>query len=131
GRARSVTHATANRYTAVMIASTTRAAARCTRSEADGAGDATLMGVLGLDLGAIAGPQGVEGPRPVDAPVGVCAEEVALTLHERGGEPLGAQPVVVRQRGGERRCRDAGGGRRRDDPPPRVLSAAERLDEVR
>ena len=45
-------------------------------------------GALGLDLGAVAGPEGVEDALLVDALVGVRAEEVALALHEGGGQAL-------------------------------------------
>ena len=54
--------------------------------------------VFGFDLGAVARPQGVEGALLVDALVGVRAEEVALALHQGGGQPVGAEAVVVRQR---------------------------------
>ncbi len=41
-----------------------------------------------LDLGAVPGPEGVEDAVTVHALVGVGAEEVALSLNERGGQPF-------------------------------------------
>ena len=70
-------------------------------------------------------------PVLVDPLVGVRAEEVALALDQRGGQPLGAQPVVVGQGGGEARRRDAGLRRAGDHAPPRVLGAGDRIGEVR
>jgi hypothetical protein len=58
----------------------------------------STVGVFGFDLGAVARPEGVEGAGLVDALVGVRAEEVALALYQGGGQPLGADAVVVRQR---------------------------------
>src|SRR3954454_23857182 len=62
---------------------------------------------VGPDLGAILGPADVERAVLVDAPVGVRAEEVAQALDQRGRPALAAVAVVVRQRRGERRHRDA------------------------
>ena len=49
----------------------------------------------------------VEGAFAIGTPVGVRAEEVPLALDQRRRQPLGPQPVVVRQRGGEAGGRDA------------------------
>ncbi len=89
------------------------------------------MRVFRLDLGAVARPQRVECAFLVDALVGVRAEEVALSLHERGGEAVGTDAVVVRQRRRERRRRDTGLGCRDDDSAPGGLGAGDRLGEVR
>ena len=87
------------------------------------------VGVLGFDLGAVAGPLGVEGAVLVDALVGVRSEEVTLSLHEGGREAVAADAVVVRQRRGERRCGDAGLGGGDDDATPGGLTARERFGD--
>src|SRR5690606_35686466 len=75
---------------------------------------ATAVPVIGsgLHFGAVPAPQGVELAGAVGAFVGVGTEEVALALGEGGGQPVGAQPVVVGQRRREGRDGDAelGGG---------------------
>ena len=48
-----------------------------------------------LNLGAVAGPEGVEGARQVDALVGVRTKEVALTLNQGGSEALAAKTIEV------------------------------------
>ena len=100
------------------------------RSAARGCGDPSVR-VFGFDLGAVARPQGVEGAGLVDALVGVRAEEVALALHEGGGEALGAEAVVVRQRRRERGGGDAGARGDRTIRRQDALRAPEGLDEVR
>ena len=67
---------------------------------------------------------------PVDALVGVGAEQVALTLDERGGQALGAQAVVVGQRRGERRRRYTVGRSLGDDPTPGGDAVPDCLGEV-
>ena len=64
---------------------------------------------LGGHFAAVATPQRVEPlvRVGVDAAVGVRAEEVPQTLGQRRGQPLGAQRVVVGQRRGEARDRNA------------------------
>ena len=83
------------------------------------------------DLGAVPAPERVERAVLVDALIGVRAEEVALTLHERGREPVGAQAVVVRQRRRERGGRDAGDRSGGDDASPGVLRAGDDAAEER
>jgi len=63
--------------------------------------------------------------------VGVRAEEVALALDERRGQPLRAQAVVVRERRRERGRRDTSLRRDRDDAAPALLRARDRVAEVR
>src|ERR671914_961632 len=82
------------------------------------------------DLGAVAAPQGVERAVAVDAAVGVRAEEVALSLRERGRKPFGPQRVVVGQRGGEPGGGHAELGGGGDHAPPAVLRGADRGGEV-
>src|SRR4029453_6547092 len=72
-----------------------------------------LVGVDGRDFGLVFAPQRVERTFGINAAVGVRTEEVALALDQCSGNALAAQAVVVRQRGGEDRYRDAqldGGG---------------------
>src|SRR5690606_20145414 len=92
------------------------------------AGDPRSVRVDGFDLAAVPRPQGVEGALAVDAAVGVRAEEVALPLHERGRQPVGAQPVVVRERRRERRRGDARLGRGDHDATPGLLGAGHGID---
>ena len=79
----------------------------------------------------VTGPLGVEGAIGVGAVVGVGAEVVAQALDQGGGQPIPAQPVVVRQRRREGRRRDAGRGGLRHDPPPAVEAIAHRGGEIR
>jgi hypothetical protein len=60
----------------------------------------------------------------------VRAEEVALPLDQRRGQPLGPEPVVVGQRRREARRRDALLGRERHDPAPPLLGATHGVQEV-
>mmetsp|Transcript_16072 Transcript_16072/g.60802 ORF Transcript_16072/g.60802 Transcript_16072/m.60802 type:complete len:597 (+) Transcript_16072:1159-2949(+) len=73
------------------------------------------------------GPLGVDGlvGEPVGAVVGVGAEEVALSLHEVGGEAGAAVLVQVGERGGERGDGDAAGRGQRDDAAPGVLAGVD------
>src|SRR5699024_2381204 len=57
-------------------------------------------------------------------------EEVSLALNQRGRQALGAQGVVVRERGGKHRNRVPLGGRGPDDAAPRVHQTRHLLQEV-
>src|SRR5260370_875982 len=81
-------------------------------------------------LGAVLRPQGVKDAVTVRTAVGVRAEVVAQALDEGGGQALGAQRVVVGQRGREAGDGDAearGGGHH---VAPGVLGAGQVLAEL-
>ena len=69
--------------------------------------------------------------RLVHPVVGMRAEVVPQGLDERGGQPVPAQAVVVGQRGGERRGRDAGRRGLGHHPAPAVHAVLHGRDEVR
>ena len=85
----------------------------------------------GFDLGAISTPQSVELALGIGALVGVRTEEVALSLCQGRRQTLGTQRVVVRERGCERRHRDAERRSRDDDAPPTVDRVLDGVTEVR
>ena len=65
----------------------------------------------------------MKAARAVDPLVRVRAEQVALALDERGGEPVSAGAVEGGERGREARRRDAGADRGGHDLPPRLARA--------
>ena len=93
-------------------------------------GTLLLEGFPNLTLAAVSAPLGVEGAVLVDAVVRVRTEEVALCLDQGGRQPLGANAVVVGQRGGERGRRNPVLRSTRHDSPPRCQAVAHRFGEV-
>ena len=85
---------------------------------------------VGADLGAVLAPASVKDAGPVESAIGVRAEIVAQALQQVGGTSGAPEPVVIGERGRERRGWNAGGNGERNRLAPRAFPCDDGVSEM-